>query len=88
MMCWKPNKRRGFEVRSCYQVLTFASDRPPLGKAYGSLRSLLEVLFFVWITALGKILMIDTLQRRNVWNATMACQIILLCLLPLSLVHQ
>ena len=57
-MCWKPSKKRGFEVRGYYRVLIRTSDQlfPWKSKWKSKIHS--RVSFFVWTAALGKILTI------------------------------
>ena len=57
-MCWKPSKKRGFEVRGYYRVLIRNSDQlfPWKSKWKSKIHS--RVGFFVWTAALGKILTI------------------------------
>ena len=61
-ICWKPPKGSGFavHVHSYYQILT---SSPSHGRLFGSLRSLVELLFFIWTTILGNILTIDNLRK-------------------------
>ena len=65
-MCWKPTRRSNFEDTGYYQVCIVLRIIHSLQKEYGSQRSLLELLFFVWTTNLGKILMINNLQKVKV----------------------
>ena len=44
-----------------------------LGRLFGSLRSLLELLFFVWISALGNILTIDNLRKQKILILDWCC---------------
>ena len=42
-------------------------------KIFGSLRSLLELLFLVWNAALENILTIDNLRKRKIWILDWCC---------------
>lgn len=66
--CWRPAKSRGFEVRSYYHSLSSPNGCRCLGICCSDWRSLLglQVDFFSWIAALGKILSTDNLPKRGI----------------------
>ena len=66
-MCWKPSKRSGFEVRGYYRVLIRTSDQLFPWKSKWKSKICSRVAFFVWTAALGKIVTIGNLHKRNIW---------------------
>jgi hypothetical protein len=70
-ICWTPSKRKCFEVRSFFSVLSPVSDRYEVGcssfpwKGIWKVKVLLRVSFFVWTASLGKILTLDNLRKRG-----------------------
>jgi hypothetical protein len=62
-ICWIPSKRKSFEVKSYYQVLSTPVSSLFLGRVFGKLRLPSRVAFFVWTAALGKILTLDNLRK-------------------------
>uniref|UniRef100_A0A2N9HXJ9 Reverse transcriptase domain-containing protein n=1 Tax=Fagus sylvatica TaxID=28930 RepID=A0A2N9HXJ9_FAGSY len=66
-LCWTPSCRGLFEVRSFYTTLI--SPNPPgtfPWKSVWKAKVPLRVAFFVWTTALGKILTTENLRKRRV----------------------
>jgi hypothetical protein len=70
-ICWIPAKRKCFEVRSYFGVLSPVSDRYEDGcsffpwKGIWKVKVPLRVSFFVWTASLGKILTLDNLRKRG-----------------------
>jgi hypothetical protein len=64
-ICWIPSKRRKFEERSYYHVLSIPVSSPFSWKSIRRVKALSRVGFFVWTTTLGKILTLDNLRKRN-----------------------
>ena len=54
----------------CWLIISISLS---LGRLFGSLRSPLELLFFVWTTALGNILTIDNLRKRHILILDWCC---------------
>jgi hypothetical protein len=63
---WIPSKRHKFEVKSYYHVLTIPTDSMFPWKKIWRVKAPSKVVFFVWTTTLGKILMLDNLRKQNV----------------------
>ena len=61
-ICWIPSKKKTFEVKSYYQ--TFSTLIWVFG--HWKVKAPSRVAFFVWIAALGKINILDNLQKQNV----------------------
>jgi len=59
-------KRRKFEVKSYYQVLTILTGSPFLWKNIVRVEAPSRVMLFVCKAALGKILTLDNLRKKNV----------------------
>jgi hypothetical protein len=72
-ICWIPSKRRKFEVRSYYHVLSIPASSPFPWKSIWRVKAPLRVAFFVWTTTLGKILTLDNLRKRNVIVVDWCC---------------
>jgi hypothetical protein len=66
-LCWTPSSRGLFEVRSFYSTLIhpFSQDSFPW-KGVWKAKVPPRVAFFVWTSALGKILTTDNLRKRRV----------------------
>jgi hypothetical protein len=62
---WSPSKRSKFEVKSFYQVLISPNGSPFSRKSIWRVKDPLQLVFFVWTVALGKILTLDNLRKRN-----------------------
>jgi hypothetical protein len=63
---WIPSKRQKFEVRSFYQMLSTSSSSSFPWKIIWRVNVPLRVSFFVWTSALGKILTLDNIRKRKV----------------------
>ena len=61
---WTPSSRRVFEVKSFYKVLPPTAQNLFPWKSVWKPKVPTKVSFFLWTTALGKILMIDNLQKQ------------------------
>ena len=64
-VCWKPTKRRGFEVRSFYLSFYTSTISFPWRLVW-QLKVPPRVAFFSWLAALGKILTTDNLRKRSI----------------------
>jgi hypothetical protein len=70
---WSLSKRSKFEVKSFYKVLT-SQDGPSFPwKSIWRVKAPSRVAFFVWTAALGKILTMDNLRKRNVVVVEWCC---------------
>ena len=67
-----PFQWRKFEVRSYYHVLSIPTRYHFPWKSIWRVKTPLRVSFFVW-TALGKILTLDNLKKRNVVLVDWCC---------------
>jgi hypothetical protein len=68
-LCWIPSKRKSFEVKSYYQVLSnpISNVRASFPwKGIWKVKAPPRVAFFVWTVTLGKILTLDNLRKRNI----------------------
>jgi hypothetical protein len=68
-LVWNPSKKGLFEVRSFYEELIKKDDPSFPSFPYKNIwhvKAPTRVAFFVWSTALGKILTHDNLRKRNV----------------------
>jgi hypothetical protein len=65
-ICWIPSKRHKFEVKSYYHMLIVSTSFMFPWKSIWKVKALLRVVFFVWMVALGKILTLDNLRKRNI----------------------
>jgi len=63
---WISSKRRKFEVRSYYHVLYIHASSHFLWKSICRVKVPSRVAFFEWTAALGKILILNNLRKRNV----------------------
>jgi hypothetical protein len=63
---WVPNKKGKFEVKSFYSILNSSISFPFPWKSIWRTKAPPRVAFFVWSAALGKILTLDNLKRRNI----------------------
>jgi hypothetical protein len=62
---WVPSKKGKFEVRSFYNTLISNDSLPFPWKSIWCSKAPLRVAFFVWLVALGKILTLDNLRKKN-----------------------
>ena len=65
-LCWKSFSREAFDVRSFYKVLHSTSQLPFPLKIVWKVKVPTNISFFLWTTALGRILTIDNLWRCQV----------------------
>jgi hypothetical protein len=63
---WVPNKKGKFEVKSFYSILNSSISFHFPWKSIWRTKAPPRVAFFVWSAALGKILTLDNLKRRNI----------------------
>jgi hypothetical protein len=64
-MWWVPKRKGKFEVSSYYAILTSKDSVPFPWKSIWRTKAPPRVAFFVWSAALGKILTLDNLRKRN-----------------------
>jgi hypothetical protein len=64
-MWWVPNRKGKFEVKSFYFILNSAVSFLFPWKSIWRTKAPPRVAFFVWSAALGKILTLDNLRKRN-----------------------
>jgi len=60
-ICWIPARKKSFEVKSYYKVLSSPIQFSFPWKSIWKVKVPPRVAFFVWIAALGKILTLDNL---------------------------
>jgi hypothetical protein len=72
-ICWRVDKSKCFTGGSYYRVLTGTSHVSFPWKIIWKSRVPPRVAFFVWTTALGKILTIDNLRGRHVMMMDWCC---------------
>jgi hypothetical protein len=65
-ICWIPSKRKTFEVKSYYQVLSNDVRSDFLWKSISKVKAPSRMTLFVWIVVLGKTLAFDNLRKTNV----------------------
>jgi hypothetical protein len=63
---WIPNRKGKFEVKSFYFILNSSVNFPFPWKSIWRTKVPPRVAFFVWSAALGKILTLDNLRKRNI----------------------
>ena len=64
-MCWTPAKSKGVEVSSYYQVLLGVCTQSFPWRSIWKQKVPSKVAFFVWTAALGTILTINNLRKKN-----------------------
>jgi hypothetical protein len=62
---WVPNRKGKFEVKSFYNILISNVNAPFPWKSIWRTKAPPRVAFFIWSTALGKILTMDNLRKKN-----------------------
>jgi hypothetical protein len=62
---WVPNRKGKFEVRSFYNEIISKVRCPFPWKSIWRTKALPRVAFFIWSAALGKILTLDNLRKKN-----------------------
>jgi hypothetical protein len=65
-MCWNPVRKKAFEVKSYYKVLSSPIQSYFLWKSIWKVKVPPRVAFFVWTATLGKILTLNNLRKRNI----------------------
>jgi hypothetical protein len=65
-ICWIPSKRKTFEVKSYYQVLSNDVRSCLPYKNIWKVKVPSRVAFFVWTVVLGKTLTLNNLRKRHV----------------------
>jgi hypothetical protein len=72
-ICWTPLKKKNFEVKSYYKVrINLAPVDGPWRSIWKS-KAPSRVIFFVWTAALGKILTMDNLRKKNIIVTEWCC---------------
>jgi hypothetical protein len=78
-ICWNPSKKKIFEVRSFFDMLSPPSARFEGGRLSFPWKSIwkvkvpFRVSFFVWTATLGRILTLDNLHKRGVFVVNWCC---------------
>jgi hypothetical protein len=75
-LCWIPSKRKSFEVKSYYQVLSNHISNVHASfpwKGIWKVKAPPRVAFFVWTVMLGKILTLDNLRKKNIIMMKWCC---------------
>jgi hypothetical protein len=72
-ICWAPLKRRFFEVKSYYKLRINSKPVDGTWKSIWKSKAPPMVAFFVWTAALGKILTMDNLRKKNIIVAEWCC---------------
>jgi hypothetical protein len=72
-MIWSLSKKGIFEVKSFYTRLITRECLPFPWKSIWRVKAPARVAFFVWTAALGKILTMDNLRKRNVMVVEWCC---------------
>ena len=62
---WVPDRKGKYTVKSFYKVLITRECSPFPWKCIWRIKAPPRVAFFVWAVALGKILTIDNLRKKN-----------------------
>jgi hypothetical protein len=70
---WSPSKRKVFDVKSYYQIMPNSVQYSFPCKSIWKVKAPPRVAFFVWTAALGKILTMDILCKRNIMVAEWCC---------------
>jgi hypothetical protein len=65
-MCWNPVRKKSFEVKSYYKVLSSPIQSYFPWKSIWKVKVPPRVAFFVWTATLRKILTLDNLRKRNI----------------------
>jgi hypothetical protein len=65
-ICWTPLKRMNFEVKSYYKMRINLEPVDGPWKSIWKSKAPSRVVFFVWTAALGKILTMDNLRKKNI----------------------
>jgi hypothetical protein len=62
---WVPDRKGKYAVKSFYNVLISRDCSPFPWKSIWCTKAPPRVAFFVWLVALGKIIMLDNLRKKN-----------------------
>jgi len=65
-MYWIPARKKSFEVKSYYKVLSSPIQSSFPWKSIWKVKVPPRVAFFVWTATLGKILTLDNLRKRKI----------------------
>jgi hypothetical protein len=65
-MCWIPARKKSFQVKSYYKVLSSPIQSSFPWKSIWKVKVSPRVAFFAWTVTLGKILTLDNLRKRNI----------------------
>jgi hypothetical protein len=63
---WSPSRKGKFDVRSFYKIFAYKETAHFPWKSIWRTKVPLKVAFFAWVAALGKILTLDNLRKRQV----------------------
>jgi hypothetical protein len=63
---WSPSSKGKFDVRSFYKILPYKEIAHFPMKSIWRTKVPLKVAFFAWVAAIGKILTLDNLRKRQV----------------------
>jgi len=63
-ICWISSRRKSFEVKSYYKVLSSPIQSSIIWKSIWKVKVPLRVAFFVWTATLEKILTLDNLHEK------------------------
>jgi hypothetical protein len=72
-ICWTPLKRKNFEVKSYYKMRINLEPVDGPWKSIWKSKAPSRVVFFVWTAALGKILTMDNLHKKNIIVTEWCC---------------
>jgi hypothetical protein len=72
-ICWTPLKRMNFEVKSYYKMRINLEPVDGPWKSIWKSKAPSRVVFFVWTAALGKILTMDNLCKKNIIVTEWCC---------------
>ena len=72
-LCWVHSKRTLFDVKSYYNVLVPRDSIPFPQRSIWRNKAPLRVVFFAWLAALEKILIVDNLRKWHVIVVDWCC---------------
>jgi hypothetical protein len=72
-ICWTPLKRKNFEVKLYYKMRINSEPVDGPWKSIWKSKTPPRVAFFVWTAALGKILTMDNLRKKNIIVTEWGC---------------
>jgi hypothetical protein len=70
---WSPSRKGKFDVRYFYNILAYKETVHLPWKRIWQTKVPLKVAFFAWVVALGKILTLDNLRKRQVIAIDRCC---------------